>query len=95
MGWNDPDEGLLAGLWEFPAVKLGQEADLVTRRKEIDHFLEKTFQLKPQKTCSIVLREDIGEFIHIFSHIRLKVYVELLIIRIEGLKPYFFVSYLP
>ncbi|XP_057985142.1 adenine DNA glycosylase isoform X2 [Hevea brasiliensis] len=79
-----PDNGLLAGLWEFPTVNMSQEADLTTRKKEIDHFLKKVFRLDPQKTCSMVLREHIGEFVHIFSHIRLKVYVELLVIHLKG-----------
>ncbi|KAL5171661.1 Adenine DNA glycosylase [Glycine soja] len=56
-----PEEGLLAGLWEFPSVLLDGEA-----------------------TCNIVLREDIGEFVHIFSHIRLKLYVELLVLQLKG-----------
>lgn len=80
-----PDEGLLAGLWEFPSVKLDKEVDLARRRKEIDCFLEKSFNLDSNKNCSIHLREDVGEFVHIFSHIRLKVYVELLALRFKGL----------
>ncbi|KAF9669681.1 hypothetical protein SADUNF_Sadunf14G0132600 [Salix dunnii] len=79
-----PDEGLLAGLWEFPSVMLGKEAALTRRRKEMNCFLKKSFRLDPQRTCSILLREDVGEFIHIFSHIRLKVYVELLIVHLKG-----------
>uniref|UniRef100_A0A2P2JYU7 Adenine DNA glycosylase n=1 Tax=Rhizophora mucronata TaxID=61149 RepID=A0A2P2JYU7_RHIMU len=79
-----PDEGLLAGLWEFPSVMLGKEADLTTRRKEIDNLLKKSFRLDPKRTYSKVLREDVGEFLHIFTHIRLQVYVELLVIRLKG-----------
>ncbi|CAK7349187.1 unnamed protein product [Dovyalis caffra] len=79
-----PDEGLLAGLWEFPSVMLGKEADLTRRRKEMNHFLKKSFRLDPQRTCSILLREEIGDFIHIFSHIRLKLYVELLVVHLKG-----------
>ncbi|KAF5930686.1 hypothetical protein HYC85_031559 [Camellia sinensis] len=60
-----PDEGLLAGLWEFPSVLLGVETDLATRRNAID-------------------KEDIGEYVHIFSHIRLKMYVELLVLCLKG-----------
>ncbi|XP_015578081.3 adenine DNA glycosylase [Ricinus communis] len=79
-----PDDGLLAGLWEFPTCRLDKEADLITRRNEIDHFMKKSFRLDPEKTYSMVLREDIGEFVHIFTHIRLKVYVDLLVIRLKG-----------
>ncbi|KAJ4847446.1 hypothetical protein Tsubulata_043386 [Turnera subulata] len=76
-----PDEGLLAGLWEFPSVMLEKDVDLTIRRKKTDHFLKKEFRLDPQRNCTVVLREDIGEFVHIFSHIRLKVYVELLVFK--------------
>ncbi|KAI7983471.1 Adenine DNA glycosylase [Camellia lanceoleosa] len=79
-----PDEGLLAGLWEFPSVLLGVETDLATRRNAIDKFLKKSFNLDLKKSCTIVLREDIGEYVHIFSHIRLKMYVELLVLCLKG-----------
>ncbi|XP_050125268.1 adenine DNA glycosylase isoform X1 [Malus sylvestris] len=76
-----PDEGLLAGLWEFPSVLLAGEADLVTRREEIDKYLNKHFRLNP---CDIVSREYVGEYVHVFSHIRLKMYVEWLVLHIKG-----------
>ncbi|XP_052198358.1 adenine DNA glycosylase isoform X2 [Diospyros lotus] len=79
-----PDEGLLAGLWEFPSVLLGGEADLVTRRDSVDQFLKESFNLDLRKSCTAVFREDIGEYIHIFSHIRLKMYVELLVLHLKG-----------
>ncbi|WCJ37313.1 Adenine DNA glycosylase [Euphorbia peplus] len=79
-----PEAGLLAGLWEFPTVMVGKEADLTTRRKETDHFLKQSFRLNPKSTCRVIMRENIGEFVHIFSHIRLKVYVELLVICLKG-----------
>ncbi|XP_010542049.1 PREDICTED: adenine DNA glycosylase isoform X2 [Tarenaya hassleriana] len=79
-----PNEGLLAGLWEFPSVILNEEADLTSRRKEIDRYLRKTFQLELKKTHTVVSRKDLGEFVHIFTHIRRKVYVELLVLCLEG-----------
>ncbi|KAM5584628.1 adenine DNA glycosylase [Rosa sericea] len=79
-----PDEGLLAGLWEFPSVSLAGEVGLVPRRKAIDQYLNKYFTLNPRKTCDIVSREHVGEYVHVFSHIRLKMYVESLILRVEG-----------
>lgn len=80
-----PEEGLLAGLWEFPSVLVEVEADLATRRHAIDQFLKKSFKLDLKKSCSVVSREDIGEYVHVFSHIRLKMFVELLVIRLKGL----------
>ncbi|XWS36652.1 hypothetical protein CRYUN_Cryun20dG0103600 [Craigia yunnanensis] len=79
-----PAEGLLAGLWEFPSVTLGEEADLSKRRKLIDQLLKKSFGLNPPKNCNIISRELIGEFVHVFSHIRRKIYVELCVLHLKG-----------
>ncbi|KAG8388822.1 hypothetical protein BUALT_Bualt02G0165000 [Buddleja alternifolia] len=79
-----PDEGLLAGLWEFPSVLLEGEADLVSRRRAIDSFLKESFDLDLENSCKVVLREEVGVYVHVFSHIRLKMYVELLILRLTG-----------
>ncbi|KAM6590323.1 hypothetical protein CsatA_012928 [Cannabis sativa] len=79
-----PDEGLLAGLWEFPSVLLEGEANLVTRRKMINQYLRNNFGLDIRKSCKVVLREHVGEFVHIFSHIRLKIYAELLVVHLKG-----------
>lgn len=78
------DKGLLAGLWEFPSVLLDGEADLATRREAINHFLKSSFNLDPRKSCDIVLREDVGEYVHVFTHIRLKMYVELMVLHVKG-----------
>lgn len=79
-----PDKGLLAGLWEFPSVLLEGEVDSSSRRKMIDSFLKQTFGLDMAKSCQVVLREEVGVFVHVFTHIRLKMYVELLILRLKG-----------
>lgn len=79
-----PDEGLLAGLWEFPSVSLDGEADSSTRRESIDSLLSKNFGLEPKKNFEIVNREDVGDFIHVFTHIRLKIYVEHLVLCLKG-----------
>ncbi|XP_021762742.1 adenine DNA glycosylase-like [Chenopodium quinoa] len=79
-----PDGGLLAGLWEFPSVLLGQESETAIRRKAIDKYLKTSFNLDAKKTCKVLLREEVGEYVHIFSHIRLKMYVEYLVIHLNG-----------
>ncbi|XP_020226913.1 adenine DNA glycosylase isoform X2 [Cajanus cajan] len=79
-----PEEGLLAGLWEFPSVSLDGETVPTARREAMDCFLKKNLKIDIRKTCNIVLREDIGDFVHIFSHIRLKLYVELLVLQLKG-----------
>nr|XP_043621893.1 adenine DNA glycosylase [Erigeron canadensis] len=81
-----PEEGLLAGLWEFPSVSLDGEADLVARRRAIDDYLKNSFGLKLRKSINIVAREEVGEYIHIFTHIRLKMYIELLVLRSQDLQ---------
>ncbi|KAL0419376.1 UNVERIFIED_CONTAM: Adenine DNA glycosylase [Sesamum radiatum] len=80
-----PDQGLLAGQWEFTSVLLDGEADLASRRKAIDIFLKQSFGLDTEKSCKVVLREEVGEYVHVFTHIRLKMYVELLILHLKGL----------
>ncbi|KAL1545119.1 adenine DNA glycosylase-like isoform X2 [Salvia divinorum] len=82
-----PEEGLLAGLWEFPSVLLEGEAGLTSRRKAIDRFLKQSFGLDMRKSCKLVSREEVGVYVHIFSHIRLKMYIELLTLRKTGLSP--------
>lgn len=85
-----PEEGLLAGLWEFPSVPLDEDkVDVGLRRKEMDKYLKKSFNLDIRRNCKVVSREDVGEYVHIFSHIRLRMYVELMILTIKGLKSLF------
>nr|XP_016489952.1 PREDICTED: adenine DNA glycosylase-like [Nicotiana tabacum] len=79
-----PNNGLLAGLWEFPSVLLEKEADLASRRIAIDKFLQSSFNLDLKESIRIVSREYIGEYVHVFSHIRLKMYIELLVLRPKG-----------
>lgn len=86
-----PDEGLLAGLWEFPSVLLDGEADLSTRRESINNLLSQCFGLEPKKNFEIVIREDVGDFVHVFTHIRLKIYVEHLVLCLKG-SSYFLLS---
>lgn len=80
-----PDEGLLAGLWEFPSVLVDGETVPLARREATNCVLKKILKIDIRKSCNIVLREDVGEFVHIFSHIRLKLYVELLVLQLKGL----------
>ena len=80
-----PEEGLLAGLWEFPSVILDKEASVAARRKAINLYLKEAFHLEPKETCTVVSRKELGEFVHIFTHIRRKIYVELLVVQLTGL----------
>ncbi|XP_042395779.1 adenine DNA glycosylase-like [Zingiber officinale] len=79
-----PNEGLLAGLWEFPSVLMDERVDIDSRRRSVDKFLRKLFHIKIWENCEVVLREDVGECIHVFSHIRLHMHIELLILKLNG-----------
>ncbi|KAF6162349.1 hypothetical protein GIB67_008478 [Kingdonia uniflora] len=79
-----PKEGLLAGLWEFPSVLLGGEVGLSMRKQSIDKYLKKSFRIDTKKKGILISREDIGECVHVFTHIRLKMYVELLVLHLKG-----------
>jgi A/G-specific adenine glycosylase len=80
-----PEEGLLAGLWEFPSVLVdGESTDLLYRRKEMDKYLKQLLKIDVGQKSAVILREDVGEYVHIFSHIRLTMYVELLIFNLKG-----------
>ncbi|XP_020584672.1 adenine DNA glycosylase [Phalaenopsis equestris] len=79
-----PENGLLAGLWEFPSVILDEGSmNQCMRRKEIDNYLKKFFELDVGENCRVMLRKDVGEYIHVFSHIRLQMYVELLVLTLK------------
>ncbi|VFQ86348.1 unnamed protein product [Cuscuta campestris] len=79
-----PNEGLLAGLWEFPSVLLDGEVDLASRRTATDNFLRSSIYLDMKKSYTVVLREHVGEYVHIFTHIRLKMFIELLVLCPKG-----------
>lgn len=40
--------------------------------------------LNQKKNFEIVIREEVGDFIHVFTHIRLKIYVEHLVLCLKG-----------
>ena len=80
-----PEEGLLAGLWEFPTILVTEGIDQAERREVVDQYLTKSISLTPSQDFDVIFRVDVGECVHIFSHIRLLMHVELLIISIKGL----------
>ncbi|XP_020531898.1 adenine DNA glycosylase isoform X5 [Amborella trichopoda] len=80
-----PDEGLLAGLWEFPSVLLDEtNMGLCTRRSAMNKYLKGTFGLETNRSSRVIFRGDVGEYVHIFTHIRLKMHVELLVLNLKG-----------
>ncbi|PKA56228.1 A/G-specific adenine DNA glycosylase [Apostasia shenzhenica] len=80
-----PENGLLAGLWEFPSLILDEASmNQSMRRKEMNKYLRRLFNVDIGGNCKVVLRQDVGEYVHIFSHIRLKMSVELLVLSLHG-----------
>ena len=74
-----PEEGLLAGLWEFPSVLVEEpKTDTGTGRRTMDKYLKTLFGLDVGKNCNTLQREEVAEHLHVFSHIRLHMHVELL-----------------
>uniref|UniRef100_A0A0A9DG31 Adenine DNA glycosylase n=1 Tax=Arundo donax TaxID=35708 RepID=A0A0A9DG31_ARUDO len=79
-----PEEGLLAGLWEFPLVLVdGGKTDSLNRRKEMDKYLKQLLSIDVGRKSNVILREDVGEHVHIFSHIRLTMHVEVMILKLK------------
>lgn len=73
-----PDKGLLASLWEFPTLSLAKDAATTTkaRTKAAIYFVERLLQdlsLDPRNSLSHL--GEVGQLTHIFSHLKLKMYV--------------------
>ncbi|KAI9277480.1 DNA glycosylase [Sporodiniella umbellata] len=65
-----PDTGLLAGLWEFPSVDLASlDTSYSERSLETTSYLKTKYNIELQEP----VRHDLGNVVHLFSHIR-KVY---------------------
>ncbi|KAJ3671391.1 hypothetical protein LUZ60_007470 [Juncus effusus] len=76
-----PQNGLLAGLWEFPSVLVEEKkTHLKNRREKMDEYLRDFIDFE----FDLEKREEIGEYLHIFSHIRLLMHVELMILNFKG-----------
>jgi A/G-specific adenine glycosylase len=77
-----PQQGLLAGLWEFPSAPLkSPNASISMRMSEMDKYLEETLGLKIQRDSWVVNRQEIGCYTHVFSHIRLHMSIEWLLLH--------------
>ena len=50
----------------------------------MDKYLKQVLSIDVKRRSSVILREDIGQHVHIFSHIRLTMFVELMILNLKG-----------
>lgn len=81
-----PPTGLLAGLWEFPSAPLDTpNSSVELRLTAMDSYLENTLGFKIGTGGYLVKkREEIGTYVHVFSHIRLHMFIELLVLQCCG-----------
>lgn len=94
-----PPAGLLAGLWQFPLLQLGPEAaDSPQRQQQLmDDYLEAqlgaalrpagskagTAGGDPTAALTVVERRPLGQLVHVFSHIRMTMKVETIVLQGE------------
>lgn len=77
-----PEQGLLAGLWEFPSVSVAAEASADDRRQALDSLLDDMgLGGVVGRSWRVVHRRDVGSVMHIFSHIRMTLHVEHLLVE--------------
>eukprot|EP00743_Colponemidia_sp_Colp-15_P005771 GILK01006203.1.p1 GENE.GILK01006203.1~~GILK01006203.1.p1 ORF type:complete len:636 (-),score=153.59 GILK01006203.1:24-1892(-) len=74
-----PSEGLLAGQWECPSVKMEDEDDVdyASRQLAMDNYLRDL--LGTQVSCQT--RAEIGNIEHVFSHLRHNLMVERIVAK--------------
>eukprot|EP00192_Tetraselmis_astigmatica_P006425 CAMPEP_0117652132 /NCGR_PEP_ID=MMETSP0804-20121206/2464_1 /TAXON_ID=1074897 /ORGANISM="Tetraselmis astigmatica, Strain CCMP880" /LENGTH=517 /DNA_ID=CAMNT_0005458159 /DNA_START=317 /DNA_END=1870 /DNA_ORIENTATION=+ len=78
-----PATGVLAGLWEFPTLTLPSPGSSPESFAGVmDSYLEILFG--PGILTQITKREELGEFHHLFSHIRLTVTAECLVVKLTS-----------
>ncbi|CAD7703813.1 unnamed protein product [Ostreobium quekettii] len=80
-----PASGLLAGLWEFPTIPIeGGDTTCTHRQSKMDEYLQAgcgTPLGKPPKKLKVLRRHDVGTAVHLFSHIRMTMHVEMLVVE--------------
>eukprot|EP00884_Botryococcus_braunii_P007159 jgi/Botrbrau1/16444/Bobra.0142s0040.1 len=77
-----PAAGLLAGLWEFPSAAVENEAGASGRRRAVDSQLDTLFGEDGWRGL-VVERKSLGSVVHIFSHIRMTMHVERLLLQAD------------
>lgn len=73
-----PLKGLLAGLWEFPSAPLSNpDTSEQCRSTAMDKYLHDTLGVELGRGgYSITKREELGTYVHVFSHIRLHMFIQ-------------------
>ena len=71
----------VAGLWEFPAVKVPADASKARSGCEVDRLLEGPLGM-PLAAEHVVSRKGLGTVVHIFSHIRMTMRAEHIVLTV-------------
>jgi adenine-specific DNA glycosylase len=79
------------GLWEFPSTAVPADASPKARSKATDTFLEETLGLEGWRD-QVLERRGLGAITHIFSHIRMTMHVERLVIQVLPVSRFLFES---
>lgn len=86
-----PEGGLLAGLWEFPLITVDASSSKSAKMDAIDGLLVKngveyTCELQEKKEGALILveRKNLGEVVHIFSHVKMTMHVERMVLQLNG-----------
>ena len=72
----------VAGLWEFPSVTVPAESSKKERRVEVDSLLD-TLLGAGRADLQVQERRHLGSIVHIFSHIRMTLHVERLLVKVS------------
>ncbi|KAI8097144.1 DNA glycosylase [Halteromyces radiatus] len=82
-----PDKGLLAGLWEFPSLELDNKQTTYEQRSTLSStFLKNQYNLDLMDGTLDVKKQDLGNVVHLFSHIRKVYHIEWISISSSILK---------
>ncbi len=73
----------VAGLWEFPSRPVAAGASLEERRAAVDALLRHRFGENAYAAMRVVERTDLGAVVHIFSHIRMTLQAEKLVVEVR------------
>ena len=73
----------VAGLWEFPSVTVPAEASEKERRADVDSLLD-TLLGAGRADLQVQERRHLGSIVHIFSHIRMTLHVERLVVKVNS-----------
>jgi A/G-specific adenine glycosylase len=76
-----PPKGLLASLWQFPTYTVSTKAEIKAKqRKEASlQFVQDTFAFSTD--VKVKLLEERGSVMHVFSHLKLEMFIHLFILN--------------